>query len=721
MDSDLPHHGHTPGKRSLSFPRSCSLDTASGSDDCGESLSGRNFPSTGTIPILLADDDGDDIDDTGDLLESDPASLPPRFEPCSDTEEFGSSSAGCRAAQDVSSDVLGMAESPAVRGSSRTQSARGGNGLNRFSAPHRPIHIPFNPAHSDPSSWPAGGRNPDSPPSRPHCHCSPYSYRSSPPDCLGPATALYTPDSQPMERSCHGSCGASPAAITSTQLIAAKKHERDFALENYDPQISQPFSNSISLHDCMQQVRLPLTLNHDHDHHIRSQRSAPHIPSSPAPSSTDLTIEFPPRDQAMDRDLPPPYSPTIGSSSSSSSSNLGLPHHLAWLQFVTISLSIDQEGFRAVSPTFQLVGYTKPALPIHTSRAQMQKLFAGGHNGDVGSTSVKQVSGLVGQASTDSDLVVNLDGGMAEFMPLMRESFVFHHSALDTPPSLRRLSVNGDESRDYLSKLAYLGIKSSGGFQVYAVCGSEVRRGSGGEDPAARSEGGVSPSPIKLEWRFEYAVEDKRKADGTKAGGGEKSLTPLRFSCSPGLLHPKQGHKVTVLSVWKKSIQPKLVASKVEPPIITGDRSHKLSGPASPPTSPRNAGPLRFPTVTKLWGKWTKSSPYRFEKGSDGSEEELIPSEDSTNRRRRPRAASTSISRVSQEEEWPLERWDGDRGQSMGAVRPACRDARPSIAGGERSRGRARSEGEDERVSSHSQAGHLVSRPVRRRPRTANR
>ncbi|KAF9651385.1 hypothetical protein BDM02DRAFT_3065985, partial [Thelephora ganbajun] len=85
-----------------------------------------------------------------------------------------------------------------------------------------------------------------------------------------------------------------------------------------------------------------------------------------------------------------------------------LPHHLTWLQNITISLCIDQEGFRAIFPTFKL-------------------------------------------ASTDPDSAMKLDVGMAEFMPLKRESFVFHYSTLDTSPSIRRLSVNGDESRDYLS------------------------------------------------------------------------------------------------------------------------------------------------------------------------------------------------------------------------------------------------------------------------------
>ena len=508
---------------------------------------------------------------------------------------------------------------------------------------------------------------------------------------------------------------------------AAKKRKQDFALETFDPQIGRPSSNSIVLYDCVQRLQHPFTLYHDHDHNLRDQQHA-YAASS---SADDLSIEFPPRDRTMARGLPPSYPPTI-ESSSSSSSNLSLPRHLAWLHNITISLYIDQEGFRAVFPAFRLVGYTKPTLPIYTSRAGMQKLLAGGNDGNMGNASIQQLSELMDQASTDPDLVANFDVGMAEFMPFKRESFVFHHSTLDTPPSIRRLSVNGDESRDYLSQHAHLTVKTGGGFQVYVVRGTEVRRGSGGEETASRTEGVIGSSPIKLEWQFEYAVEDKRKADGTKAGGGEKFLTPLRFSCSPGLLHPRQGRKVTVLNVWKKSIQPKVVAGKVEPPITTspttsGNRTRNLAGPASSPTSPKGvgAGPLRFPTPSKLWGKRAKSSPYRFEKGGDGSEEELIPSEDSASRRRRQRPTSAYASRMSQEAERTLLGWDS---QNADVVRPAGRDARPVTAGGERrgmskaqSVGRgATSEGENERVFSRSHGGQSTPRSVySRRPRTA--
>lgn len=719
MDSHLPYDVDALGKQSWCFPASCSLGSVSLPDDCGGS-----FPSTGTIPILL-------FDDSDVLLGSDPAQLFPQFEPADDTktEEAGSNTARYHVGRRSFSGVLGTVESPAA--SEEQSSTRGGHARNRSSGPHRLVHLAFNHTHSEPSSASLDQSDLFSDPGSPsHSRCCCCSSRSGSLSCLSQLSGLHTPGGQGMQKTCYGLCGASPAAISTTQLIAAAKHRQGSPLETFNPRTVQPFPNSISFHDCVEQVRFPMTLNNGHD--IGNQHSYTYAVSSPAFSSSeaDLAIEFPSRDQAMGRDWPPPYPPTIQSSPSSSSS-INLPHHLAWLRNTTFSLCIDQEGFRAVFPAFELVGYARPKLPIHTSRAEMQKLLA---SSNPGTTSIKQLSEFIDQASTDPDLALNLDEGMAEFLPLKRESFLFNHSTLDTPPSIRRLSVNEDESRDYLSQNVYLSVKSGGGLQVYAVCGSEARRGSGGEDTAAWSEGGPNSSPIKFEWRFEYAVEDKRKADGTKAGGGEKSLTPLRFSCSPWLLHPKQGRKVTVLSVWRKSIQPKLVAGKVGPPILTSPTTpnhqiHNLSGSASPFTSPKNVGALRFPTVTKLWGKWTRSSPYQFDKGSDGSEEDLIPSEDSANRRRRHRPTSAFFSRVSQEVELPVQRWDEDRSRSADALRPAARDARPVTASGGRSRARsetqsfgrgAKSEGEGDRAFTRSQDGYSASRSVyRRRPRTA--
>lgn len=246
---------------------------------------------------------------------------------------------------------------------------------------------------------------------------------------------------------------------------------------------------------------------------------------------------------------------------SPSSSTVDLPAHLHWLQDTYIDLWIDQEGFRAVYPTMKLVGYTKPPLIISTGPTNGNAAMGGG----------AKFTDMKHKAVDPNYYASKPDAGMAEFMPMKRESFVFHHATFDSPPLMRRLSVNGDETRDFLSQHANLSLKSgNGGVQVYTVNGTESKR-AGHSDGDARSDG-----TDKLDWYFEYMVEDKKKPDGGKATNGEKILTPLRFCCAPGLLHSKQGRKVTVMQVWKKSVQPRAVAGRLElpkPPHASDSRS----------------------------------------------------------------------------------------------------------------------------------------------------
>ena len=197
-----------------------------------------------------------------------------------------------------------------------------------------------------------------------------------------------------------------------------------------------------------------------------------------------------------------------------------LPVSLSWLQSTTLEIMIDQEGFRMIKPVFRFAGYSWPT-------------------------------------TTEGDAIslgVHLVSAMADFMPLQRKSFAFHHSSLDTPPVLRRLMANGDRSRDYLSRQAYLILKANG---PYTVQGTELVQ-SLRHFPAA--------DPPVLVWRFDYVVGDRR----TEAGRiipGEKTLTPLIFTCSPALLQSTQAKKIRVVHVVKKSVATKLTATKVEPPM----------------------------------------------------------------------------------------------------------------------------------------------------------
>ncbi|KAI0673574.1 hypothetical protein C8Q78DRAFT_1017778 [Trametes maxima] len=216
-----------------------------------------------------------------------------------------------------------------------------------------------------------------------------------------------------------------------------------------------------------------------------------------------------------------------------------LPAALSWLNETCIELWIDQEGFRAIRPRFRLASYTAP--PSGT---------------------------LIADALTH---------GVASFRPLRCHSAVYHHGALDSAPVLRRLTMAGNEERDYISRHASLTIKENG---VYAVSGTEWV-----EDHHPHVHGGSQ----QLSWRFEYAVDDLRRHDGRRAvANGEKTLVPLSFSCSPGLL--EHGKRIKLMHVLKKNITPKLSAKAVtDSPVrekahttaLGGDSTRKARGSPS--------------------------------------------------------------------------------------------------------------------------------------------
>ncbi|KAF5385062.1 hypothetical protein D9615_001259 [Tricholomella constricta] len=204
-----------------------------------------------------------------------------------------------------------------------------------------------------------------------------------------------------------------------------------------------------------------------------------------------------------------------------------LPKSLTWLRKATVEILIDQEGFRGVLACFKYSGYHNPGP----------------------------------QASYNNET--------AQFRPTSRQVFNFHYSPLEGLPVLRRLAVNGDESRDYISRQASLGLKANG---VYFVRGNETL-----SFPEPQADGEETKADAsKLQWRFEYLVDDRRvEASGKRIVDGEKTLTPLSFSCSPRLLHPLQGKKIRLMHVFKKSVITKIVAEKMEPPglPVKGDLS----------------------------------------------------------------------------------------------------------------------------------------------------
>lgn len=181
-----------------------------------------------------------------------------------------------------------------------------------------------------------------------------------------------------------------------------------------------------------------------------------------------------------------------------------------------IEFLIDQEGFRTAQPIFNFVGYIR--------RDYLDK-----------------------------------EVNYAQFRPLTRKIYQFHYAPFDGLPLLRRLTVNGDDSRDYISRQAHLTLKDNG---VYTVYGTEVLSASMAIINGLDSSASEDLEAAKLSWQFDYVIDDRFPGKTTI---GEKTLTPLTFSCSPELLHPLQGKKISIMHIVKKGVASKLVAEKLEP------------------------------------------------------------------------------------------------------------------------------------------------------------
>lgn len=184
-----------------------------------------------------------------------------------------------------------------------------------------------------------------------------------------------------------------------------------------------------------------------------------------------------------------------------------------FLRATSVQFLIDQEGFRDAEPSFKFSGISR----VRSSSENRSE-----------------------------------DQFMAQFRPVSRQQFHFHHAPFETPPVLRRITVNNDDTSDYVSRQAHLALKSNG---VYVIHGHEMLSA---EYPS---------EPTKLYWRFEYLVDDRcvESSSGSRRYlEGEKTFTPLTFSCSPRLLLPSQAKRINIMHVFKKSLAPKLVAEKLQ-------------------------------------------------------------------------------------------------------------------------------------------------------------
>ncbi|KDQ15713.1 hypothetical protein BOTBODRAFT_173788 [Botryobasidium botryosum FD-172 SS1] len=242
-----------------------------------------------------------------------------------------------------------------------------------------------------------------------------------------------------------------------------------------------------------------------------------------------------------------------------------------YLRDVTLELWIDQEGFRCIRPQFAFVRYASPrptsslsttgASSAGTSDRRRNLRSMESHSTissnmgapfDALSTTTAATSVMtchsdisnMSSATLNSESLMGVEG-VAVFQTSGMNVYHFHHAAFDTPPVLRRLTVNREEKRDYLSRQANLLVRENG---TYVLRGSEGRKDK------------------KCRWEFSYAVSDRRKA-GAASGimHGEKAFTPLAFVCSPELLLAQHGKKVKLLQVMRKGITPKLSSSKLRP------------------------------------------------------------------------------------------------------------------------------------------------------------
>ena len=235
-----------------------------------------------------------------------------------------------------------------------------------------------------------------------------------------------------------------------------------------------------------------------------------------------------------------------------------------FLRATTVQFLIDQEGFRDAEPSFRFCG-TSHLRSFRESQAQ--------------------------------NMV------MAQFRPTSRQQFHFHHAPLESPPVLRRITVNNDETSDYVSRQAHLTLKSNG---VYVIRGHE---GSSTEHASEES---------KLHWQFEYLVGDRRvESSGSRRNlEGEKTFTPLTFSCTPRLLLPSQAKRINIMHVFKKSLAPKLVAEKLQVRLGTHRTASNLS-PERP--SPQKAPQYRTSRSYDPFHGAGNDTPSRRTAGSDVS------------------------------------------------------------------------------------------------------
>ncbi len=207
---------------------------------------------------------------------------------------------------------------------------------------------------------------------------------------------------------------------------------------------------------------------------------------------------------------------------------------------LVLRIHIDQERFRGVSPAFIYHGFKEAAR----SSGGGLELKKGNGITDHGvewwekgmiedaaypvpsakSTSLGKYARIVGP----SDVLVEYKMQRTEsfcfhysvrFSPLLRYHGILDHAdatsffqPLDSSPTLRRLTVDGDDKHDYFSREAALILKTNG---LYSVKSSELKGAA--------------------MWKFTYSIDDRRNSAGDKISGEKVRVSDLLVFVSDSL------------------------------------------------------------------------------------------------------------------------------------------------------------------------------------------
>lgn len=211
-----------------------------------------------------------------------------------------------------------------------------------------------------------------------------------------------------------------------------------------------------------------------------------------------------------------------------------VPNHLiGFVKALQIELWIDQEGHRSIRPQFSF----KRELSRHSSTFNDIKARRRTESEDHDGLSANPLQELMRTSLVD-------------LRPSTKAVGTFHCGTVSREAMIRRLVINGQSDKDYLSTNIILPLAENG---IYGVYGRE----NGRKKKSVRET---------FVWKFEYTIEDKRAAKDGSIIAGEKLLRPISFICSPEMFLPSQASNVTLVHLLSKKLKPSPTAKRILPP-----------------------------------------------------------------------------------------------------------------------------------------------------------